>query len=52
MSPITRMCAKKPCARSSRRNLPSSDIKANLRRDDFERVIAYLVDLRCDLLTN
>jgi hypothetical protein len=23
-----------------------------LRRDDFERVIAYLVDLRCDLMTN
>ena len=24
----------------------------NLRRDDFERVIAYLVELRCDLLMN
>jgi hypothetical protein len=25
---------------------------ARLRRDDYERVIAYLVDLRCDLLRN
>ena len=25
---------------------------AQLQRDDFERVIAYLVDLQCDLLIN
>ena len=25
---------------------------AQLRREDFDRVIAYLVDLRCDLMTN